>query len=65
MRDPNRISQILEELQRIWQKYPDLRLGQLLGNASDELILYYVEDDDLIAQLKKFDGQMQDQKDSI
>ena len=30
MRDPNRIPEILKELEKIWSKYPDLRLGQLI-----------------------------------
>lgn len=32
MRDPKRIWPILKELAVIWNRYPDLRLGQLIGN---------------------------------
>ena len=32
MRDPKRIPTILKGLQRLWEKYPDQRLGQLLEN---------------------------------
>jgi hypothetical protein len=33
MRDPKRIERILSLLKIYWTKYPDLRLGQILGNA--------------------------------
>ena len=32
MRDPKRIPKILTELDLLWRKYPDQRLGQLLEN---------------------------------
>jgi uncharacterized protein YihD (DUF1040 family) len=54
MRDEKRIPQILAELQKIWEKYPDLRLGQLLCNVYSDPALYYKEDEDLIEGLKKF-----------
>jgi len=31
-RDPKRIPRILKKLQELWEKYPDLRLGQLIMN---------------------------------
>lgn len=33
MRDPKRIGRILDLLRVYWTQYPDLRLGQILGNA--------------------------------
>ena len=33
MRDPNRIPEVLKNLQEVWEKTPDLRLMQLLMNA--------------------------------
>lgn len=33
MRDPKRIDRVLKLLKIYWTKYPDLRLGQILGNA--------------------------------
>lgn len=33
MRDPKRIKRILKLLEVYWTQYPDLRLGQILGNA--------------------------------
>lgn len=49
MRDPKRIPIILKDLQTIWEKYPDLRLGQLLLNLNYDF--YHVEDHELIKQL--------------
>lgn len=54
MRSPDRIPEILNELAAIWQKYPDLRLGQLLLNVAQDPQLYYLEDVDLILLLKEF-----------
>ncbi len=52
MRDPKRIEVILQEISNIWHKYPDMRLGQLIGNVLEGLNLYYVEDDGLVKALK-------------
>ena len=52
MRDPKRIDVILMALSNIWHKYPDMRLGQLIGNVLEGVGLYYVEDDGLINALK-------------
>ena len=52
MRDPRRISQVLYEIKIIWEKYPDMRLGQLIGNVLEGPSLYYVEDDGLVKALK-------------
>ena len=34
MRDPDRIPEMLELLRKVWQRHPDLRLGQLVFNAA-------------------------------
>ena len=52
MRDPKRIDVILQEISTIWYKYPDMRLGQLIGNVLEGPSLYYVEDDSLVKALK-------------
>jgi hypothetical protein len=36
MRDPKRIARILKQVETLWNKYPDSRLGQLLVNTSCE-----------------------------
>ena len=53
MRDSKRIPIILDELKRIWEAYPDLRLGQLILNFGPrDPALYYIEDEDLINYMK-------------
>lgn len=52
MRDPKRIDVILQEISNIWHKYPDMRLGQLIGNVLEGPSLYYVEDNGLVDALK-------------
>ena len=53
MRDINRIDKVLDEISKIWKANPDLRLGQLILNITDNPnILYYVEDDELVKALK-------------
>ena len=34
MRNPDRIPEMLELLRKVWQRHPDLRLGQLVFNAA-------------------------------
>ena len=33
MRDPKRIDGMIERLRALWKAYPDMRLGQLIGNV--------------------------------
>lgn len=54
MRDKYRIDAILNELQKIWMEFSDLRLGQLLLNVVEDPKLYYIEDEVLIEKLKEF-----------
>lgn len=53
MRNKERIPIILKEIENIWNKYPDLRLGQLICNVVTDPMLYYIEDDLLIEGLKE------------
>ena len=57
MRDPNRIPEMIEVLRTLWEKHPDLRLGQLLVVAASQIKgrdpipptpLFYVEDDAML-----------------
>jgi len=57
MRDKARIPYVLEVVQEIWEKYPDMRLGQLLLNMTRDPILYYMEDEDLIKKLRDYYGE--------
>lgn len=54
-RDPKRIGRMIALLEAIWTKFPDLRLYQLLGNASGlSRDPYYHEDVELEAELLAF-----------
>lgn len=62
MRDPNRIREICAELEYLWNKYPDWRLGQLLenyiffqGQRGDRtsVRLFFQEDDETLDYLKQ------------
>jgi hypothetical protein len=66
-RAPERIAPMLDQIREIWERTPDLRLGQLLVNtinrerqqrvphSGGELlnVLFYMEDEELLARLKK------------
>ena len=54
MRSVDRIPNILDKVGKIWEKYPDLRLGQLLLNCFSDPLLYYIEDDKLIESLESY-----------
>ena len=51
-RPVERIYELLELIRIIWNKYPDLRLGQLILNNVSEDKLYNIEDKDLYEILK-------------
>jgi hypothetical protein len=59
MRDPARIPKVLDAIRQIWEKHPDIRLGQLIVNAVFEEgddpspRLFYMEDDQLVEQVKQ------------
>ena len=56
MRNPDRIPEILKELEEFWKQVPDWRLGQVISNFSYELMgnndPFYIEDTDLLELLK-------------
>ena len=57
MRNPNRIYEILNLLQRGWEKVPDWRLGQLIENLKRYINiddLFYIEDDKMIEKIIDF-----------
>jgi uncharacterized protein YihD (DUF1040 family) len=49
MRDPARIEKMLGTLRKVWERNPDLRLGQLIEtawhSADGDADLFYMEDD--------------------
>lgn len=62
MRNPERIPKILSEIEKIWQQYPDSRLGQLILNLEYRLPLYQIEDEELVAALKSLYGGVRDEE---
>ena len=63
MRDPARIPEMIEVLQTLWEKHPDLRLGQLIVNAASMIEghnpipptpLFQIEDDSILDGLLRF-----------
>jgi uncharacterized protein YihD (DUF1040 family) len=61
MRDPNRIPEIIQFLAQYWQENPDLRLGQIIGNAR---ITYHTEDDVALEKLREVDQIIKTSKES-
>lgn len=57
MRDAARIERILNKIKKVWNKYPDLRLGQLLINVDTHFgqNIFYYEDDELEDALDTFE----------
>jgi uncharacterized protein YihD (DUF1040 family) len=54
MRNPKRIQKVLKELEIIWNQNPDLRLCQLIVNVFGEENLYWLEEEELIINLKEY-----------
>ena len=56
MRNPERISKMLKELETFWEQNPDWRLGQVISNLSYEIMgsndPFYIEDKDLLELLR-------------
>ena len=54
-RDPQRIDELMVELERIWKAHPDTRLGQLLVSCvdGDADKLFYMEDEVLLEKLRE------------
>ena len=56
MRDPDRLDPMLYTIRQIWQRYPDMRLGQLLVNAINPNTpcpeIFHAEDEVLLAKLQ-------------
>ena len=59
-RTPEERAEILDKLEGIWNRYPSLRLGQLLTicTSRNSRSLFYIEDKDLIDLLEKIDDKL-------
>lgn len=63
MRDPKRISKVLERIQKVWERNPDLRLAQLVVNATkmaghedaSQSRIFNIEDDELLRGIDKLE----------
>lgn len=57
MRNPDRIPEILKELEEFWRQVPDWRLGQVVSNLNYEITgnndSFYLEDKDLLELLQQ------------
>jgi hypothetical protein len=58
MRDPERISLVLQEIEKVWRLHPDWRLGQLVCNLAawidaSQNIVWDVEDEALLAEAQR------------
>ena len=57
MRDPKRISQMMNLIQRGWETVPDWRFGQLIENLSRYIgvdDLFCIEDDKMTDMIAEF-----------
>ena len=59
MRDPKRIDQFCDELNRLWHKVPDWRFGQFMWNIisacqANGIDTFYMEDDKMMEFLKEY-----------
>jgi hypothetical protein len=67
VRDPTRITVMLDAIREVWAKQPDLRFGQIVVTAAEDIVphsgtpasmsyLFNVEDDTLLAAIEKRHG---------
>lgn len=70
MRDPKRIKKIIKELEELWNKYPDQRLGQILENYvfidgargdKTSVTLFFQEDSKTLIMLHKTNEILQEE----
>ena len=54
MRNPKRIPELMNRLQKVWEANPDLRLGQLINNVYWNYDIYHLEDEQIISALEGF-----------
>jgi hypothetical protein len=51
LRDPSRIPLIIMNLNYLWNRNPDLRLGQLVENLSTGTDTFNLEDDEMLDRI--------------
>ncbi len=63
MRDPDRIDEVLDSLQWLWIKHPDMRLCQLLTWVTNNKDTFNLEDDKLLELIEEKSQAIVDSKD--
>lgn len=58
MRDINRIHPIIKELEKFWEKSPDLRFWQLISMLQNGNDRFYVEDDVTLKLFKELNKEI-------
>lgn len=56
MRDPERIKEIMKQLEILWNKYPDMRFGQIVENfcvQGNVTRMFYQEDEITLEKLER------------
>lgn len=56
MRQASRIAIILDRIKVLWEKHPDLRLGQIISasiNLEESKDLFYIEDYPLLEKIEE------------
>ena len=66
MRDSNRIDLMCNTLAEVWKLTPDLRLGQLLGNACQvKSGIFYLEDEDVLSAILAWKNKVETKQDTF
>ncbi len=62
MRNPKRIRPFLEELEKLWNRVPDWRFGQLVENvyynSRSRTDQFYIEDDQFLEMIRDMAGEL-------
>ena len=62
MRNPERIRPFLDKIAEAWEKYPDLRFGQLVMDiVPDSDRLWNCEEDEFLNRLESFVSNIEEQ----
>jgi len=69
-RNPDRIKKVLDRIEKLWRKEPDLRLAQIVVNAAKmaeykditKSTVFYMEDDVLLKGLDNYERIREDAK---
>ena len=61
-RDPARIPKLIEELQALWEAYPDYRFGQMIVNIAHTGVarMYSMEDDAWMRRIRAHRKMLQE-----